>query len=147
MKSEGGHDFFFKEGTWLGEGRVQFSSSNDEIKFYTKWQVEGVKNSLITLKQLVEMQGINEKMLNSYTVQSISEGKFEIVLTNDLLREVHGKGVFDEGKIAWEFASKGVFEGFEIYEKTQDGSYRFHAEYATEDLFRTIIDGTIWRKS
>lgn len=147
MDNGKGHDFFFKEGTWLGEGRVQFSGSTDEIKFYTKWQVASEKNGLIVLKQLVEMQGINEKMQNTYTLQSIQDGKFEISLTNELLQDIKGRGLFDEGKIAWEFASKGVFEGFEIFEIKGDGTYQFHAEYSTEDLFRTIIDGTIWKKS
>lgn len=146
MDNGKGHDFFFKEGTWLGEGRVQFSSSTDEIKFYTKWQVGKEQKGVIVLKQLVEMQGINEKMTNTYTLQSIQDGKFEITLTNELLQDIKGKGLFNEGKIAWEFASKGVFEGFEIFEKEMDETYRFHAEYSTEDLFRTIIDGIIWKK-
>ncbi|CRX38968.1 hypothetical protein [Estrella lausannensis] len=146
MDNQKGHDFFFHEGTWLGEGRVQFSGSADEIKFYTKWQVGSEKNGAIVLKQLVEMQGINEKMLNTYTLQSIQNEKFEISLTNDLLQDVRGKGVYDTGKIAWEFTSKGIFEGFEIFEKKADGTYQFHAEYSTEDLFRTVIDGVLWKK-
>ncbi len=49
--------------------------------------------------------------------------------------------------IGWEFRLDHLgFEGFEFYEKSDSpDTYLMHAEYATNDDFRTVIHGKIWR--
>jgi hypothetical protein len=39
-----------------------------------------------------------------------------------------------------------VFEGFEVYEKQENGDYFLHGEYGEPHLFRTIVEGLIWCK-
>ena len=31
--------FLFEPGLWIGEGHVQFSSSPEQVKFYTRWKI------------------------------------------------------------------------------------------------------------
>ena len=38
------------------------------------------------------------------------------------------------------------FDGFELYEKIDDKNYTMRAEYATNDQFRTLIQGKLWQK-
>lgn len=141
------HDFIFNPGNWIGEGRITFSASPEHVRFYTKWQIEQTANGLIQSQQLVEMEGSNEKMENFFQFSNVLPASFEVELTNDLLGTIRGKGVIEAKTIAWEFRSHANFEGFEVYELQENGDYMLHAEYASPDQFRTIIDGRIWKKS
>ena len=76
----------------------------------------------------------------------VDSTSFEIWIENDQMVRVGGKGVIDPKKIAWEFRGKDNFEGFEVYELVDNGDYQMHAEYASGDQFRTIINGRIWKK-
>jgi hypothetical protein len=62
------------------------------------------------------------------------------------MERIGGKGIIDSAKIAWEIRGKDDFEGFELYELIAGGDYKVHAEYASTDQFRTIINGLIWRR-
>ena len=143
------HLFLFEAGQWIGEGRVKFSASPEQIKFYTKWTIPaatGDENPIIRCTQQVEMQGSSEQVVNNFQLSNISNGSFAIQIENDLVGKVQGKGVTDAKTIAWEFRGHPGFEGFEVYELTDNGDYMLHAEYSSPDQFRTIIDGRIWKK-
>lgn len=147
------HAFIFEPGQWIGEGRVRFSSSPDEIKFYTKWNIPDVKTGgtstdrqTIYCFQQVEMRGTNEQVLNQFCFSEITPLGFLIELENELVGKVRGKGVIEPKTIAWEFRGHSNFEGFEVYELLENGDYMLHAEYSSLDQFRTIIDGRIWKK-
>lgn len=141
-----GHLLFFEPGVWLGEGTIAFGASHDVIKFYTKWQIEKTGDTM-HCHQAVEMQNVDQKTINAYTVRNIDDGSFEIELTNEVLKEIKGKGSFNQTVLSWEFNIPDVFVGQETYEKmeAEPNLYSFHAEYASEELFRTIIDGIIWK--
>lgn len=142
MKNE--HVFIFTKGIWLGEGIISFKASPETIPFYTKWKIEEIKDGIIHAEQIVEMQGIQEKTVNTYTIALTDENAFSIQLMNENVQNVQGKGVLAPDIITWNFNADSI-EGFEVYEMNNDG-YSFHAEYAREDFFRTIIDGVLWRK-
>ena len=140
------HDFIFKPGLWVGEGRITFSVSPDRVHFYTKWIVEKENNHSIICQQHVEMEG-GSNVFNTFTIFNISPTTFSIELTNELLGSVQGTGLIDAKTIAWEFRSHSEFQGFEVYELQDNNDYMLHAEYSSMDQIRTIIDGRIWKKS
>jgi hypothetical protein len=141
------HHFIFSPGRWVGEGRITFSSSPDCLRFYTKWSIESIMNESIFSEQRVEMEGGEEHTINQFVFSNIGKESFLIELTNNLLGTIKGKGVMDEKTLAWEFRGNPDFEGFEVYELQENGDYMLHAEYASTDQFRTVIDGRIWMKS
>lgn len=143
------HQFIFKPGIWIGEGKVTFSSSPEHVNFYTKWIVsEPDSNGSINCQQLVEIRGVTEKVFNEVLVYQIYLDHFLIKLENNMLGSVVGKGVIDEKTIAWEYRGENQVDGFEIYHLQENGDYILHAEYASpKDEYRTIIDGLIWKKS
>lgn len=140
------HAFLFQPGEWLGEGKVTFSASPDVLRFYTRWNVADVSGGLILCQQLVEMQDQLESIHNAFCLTDIKEESFSIELSNDIIGSVGGKGIIDTKTIGWEFRHKDIFEGYEVYELESNGNYLLHAEYASPEQFRTIIDGKIWLK-
>jgi hypothetical protein len=146
------HLFIFQPGLWVGEGKIQFSSSPEQIKFYTKWDIpskqeeELLGTRKISCTQKVEMSGDTEQMTNRFTFAHVTPSGFTLKLENDLVGHVEGQGVIDGKTIAWEFRGHPNFEGFEVYELLDSGDYMLHAEYSSPDQFRTIIDGRIWKK-
>lgn len=141
------HKFIFHPGLWIGEGKVTFSASPDHIRFYTKWRIEHGVEGVIACWQQVEIQGTDEHVFNNFRMMNITPQGFDIELENELMGKIHGKGLVDEKTVAWEFRGGPEFEGFEVYELQEDGDYMVHAEYASPDQYRTIIDGRIWKKT
>lgn len=137
--------FILQPGIWIGEGKISFSASPDFIKFYTKWEVKESQPGHIKAKQVVEMQGIDEHVINFFEIREITERSFFVELESEAIGHVTGSGIFDEKMIAWEFRNQDAFEGFEVYELQENGDFLFHAEYASEQ-FRTLIDGLVWKK-
>jgi hypothetical protein len=141
------HDFLFQAGKWIGEGRVTFSASPEHVHFYTKWEINPLEDLQIHCQQRVEMRGVEENVFNKLVISEITSKTFSIEFENEMMGKVQGKGVIDDTTVAWEFHGKEGIEGFEVYELQENGDYMLHAEYATEDQYRTIIDGRIWKKS
>jgi hypothetical protein len=141
------HPFFLYEGHWIGEGKITFTSSPERLRFYTKWKIEKEEQGIIKCVQQVEMEGGEESAFNHFSFSSITPQGFVIELNSDQLGILKGKGIIDPKTIAWEFRGYPEFEGLEVYELQENGDYMLHAEYASTDQFRTIIDGRIWKKS
>lgn len=141
------HHFIFSPGQWIGEGRITFSASPEHMRFYTKWIIDEKLEKCIRCEQEVEIEGGVENVHNYFQFSEILTNDFIVELKNDLLGSVKGKGIIDDQTLAWEFRGHANFEGFEVYELQENGDYMVHAEYASPDLFRTIIDGRIWKKS
>lgn len=142
------HRFIFEPGPWLGEGKMTLSMMEEELSFYTRWNVpkpdgEGRIGSM----QEIQISGLNEIMQNQFAFFDINEKNFSIELENQSLGKVVGKGMINDKIIGWEFRLEHLgFEGFEFYEKVDlPDTYLMHAEYATNDDFRTVIHGKIWR--
>jgi len=142
------HSFLFEQKDWLGEGSINLSMVEDELQFYTRWNLGGADSSgEISALQEIQIQGISDVMHNQFCFRSITPTSFEIELENAALGLITGKGIIKDGLIAWEYRNPELgFEGFEFYEKQEDGSYHMRAEYATDDQSRTMIQGKIWQK-
>lgn len=141
-------EFLFKPSIWIGEGKITFSSSPDFVKFYTKWQITEEHPGFMHATQTVEMEGIEDHVVNTFTFYEITPDNFSVLLRNQLIGNLKGKGIIDANTIAWEFrGATDSFEGFEVYKLQENGDYALHAEYTSSDQFRTTIEGLIWKKS
>lgn len=140
------HLFIFKPGIWIGEGKVAFSVSPTRVRFFTRWEVKELGEKGFQCRQAVELEGVDEHVVNLYTFTHPTDQKFQVVLENELLEKISGAGFIEGNKIAWEFRGHETFEGFEVYQLEENGMYRMHAEYASPDQFRTMIEGIIWKK-
>ena len=141
------HDFIFKPGLWVGEGKVTFSASPERVRFYTKWTIEKEAEDEIVCQQHVEMEGGESNVYNTFVFSNIQKDSFNVELSSEILGSVQGKGLIDKKTIAWEFRDHPEFQGFEVYELQDNGDFMLHAEYSSTDQIRTIIDGRVWKKA
>lgn len=142
------HPFILSPSLWLGEGKIQLNMVEEELSFFTKWNVSK-KDELgkIECIQEIQVKGLSDIMQNQFLFYDLSPGAFNIELENVALGKITGTGIISDKVIAWEFKVNDIgFEGFEFYEKQDDLSYLMRAEYATADQFRTIITGKVWQK-
>lgn len=123
--------------------------SDEELHFFTRWNLGPLDPAgKIPAMQEVQITGVEEAMLNQFLITDLTPTHFTIELENAALGKIIGKGIIKDKLIAWEFRNKEIgFEGFEFYEKQDDGSYLMRAEYATPDHFRTMIRAKIWERS
>lgn len=139
--------FLFEAGVWNGSGVVQLSHSSETLSFTTQWKIEpqfGMDAYLVY--QQVQIDGISECMTNRYEVDASKQGEFALMLFNDALGSYRGQGVFNDTKIAWEFAHPGKLDGLEVYERIADDAYAFSSTYTGGDGFLTKITGTIQKQ-
>ena len=140
------HEFIFSPLVWIGEGRINFSTSPQHIKFYTKWEFIEEQPDLFKGLHQVEMQGVKEHVKNNYTFQMITDKTFELILESEMMGTVKGNGIITQNTLAWELVRDQTCEGFEVYERQVNGDYTFHAEYSSTE-HRTVVEGLIWKKS
>ena len=140
------HLFILKSNSWLGEGLITLNMIEEELSFYTKWQVaEKDFAGKVPSTQEIQIAGISENMKNELNFFDFTSKTFAVEMENTNIGRVLGAGVYNEKCIAWEFRDNDLnFEGFEAYHLLDDGSYKMHAEYVTSDQFRTQIEGRIW---
>ncbi|MCK4934971.1 MAG: hypothetical protein KAR79_05230 [Simkaniaceae bacterium] len=143
------HAFIFKPGVWLGEGKIKLSMVQEKLSFHTKWKIMPQDDTgYIECLQEIHISGISDVMINQFILYDILQKDFCIELENQTMGKVVGKGLLNPQRIAWEFRLGHLgFEGFECYELQEDETYLMHAEYATNDDFRTEIHGKIWKKT
>lgn len=146
MASPSYHSFLLNPGDWTGKGTVSFSASPDEIPFETSWKIDPIKEGKIVCWQEVKIGETEDPLRNHFQFSELTDASFSISLENEILGSVFGTGIIDSYTIAWEFRAQIGFQGYEVYTLEKDGSYSFHAEYASPDQFRTIIDGKIEKK-
>ncbi len=148
MKQKQQDHFIFTPGVWLGQGTISFSMSAEQLSFNMRWIINKEADNIIVVTQEIDVHDVPEKMLNTFSFSEIEDSKFSVNLKNDILGSVHGTGVIDEKVLAWEFRGNNQeFEGFEVFEKQEDGVYLTKAEYTSKDQMRTMIEGSIWQKA
>ncbi len=141
------HKFILSPSTWLGEGKIQLNMVEEELPFYTRWNVgQKDKTGIIECVQEIQVKGLSDMMHNQFLFFDLAPGAFSVDLDNPALGKISGKGLITDKTIAWEFRAPQIgFEGFEMYEKQADDVYLLHAEYATTDQLRTVIRGKVWQ--
>lgn len=140
------HRFLLTPTTWLGQGKIQLNMVSEELTFFTRWNAANRDtDGKIECFQEIQVKGLSDIMLNEFLIHPVTSGEFTIDLENQALGRVSGKGLVNDKVIAWEFRVEEIgFEGFELYEKQDDQNYIMRAEYATNDQFRTLIQGKLW---
>lgn len=139
------HIFLFKPKAWIGEGMITLNMVEEELFFYTKWNV--LENDCGKIRSVQELQisGISENMRNELTFFDFTDKNFSVEMENLNIGKVIGRGIIDDKVIAWEFRDNEMnFEGYETYHLQGDGSYLMRSEYVTSDQFRTQIEGKMW---
>lgn len=140
------HQFLLEPFVWIGEGKINFQASKDVVHFFTKWTPVNLTPQELTFLQEVELHGLQQTTRNLFTFQLFKHGHLNVILENDLMGKVTGKGIYNDKTIAWELRDQPGTEGFEVYELQESGEYHFKAEYTAGDLFHTYIEGRIWKK-
>jgi len=140
------HDFILNPNNWIGEGTITLNMVEEELAFYTKWQVQTPDFAgKIVSSQELQITGIAENMRNELTFYDFTSNSFTVEMENLNIGKVIGVGIFDKNVVAWEFRENDLhFEGFETYKLNKDGSYQMHAEYVTSDQSRTQINGRLY---
>ena len=145
------HSFILKPDAWLGEGKIQLNMVDEELSFFTRWNISPKSpEGKIECLQEIQVKGLSDIMMNQFLLSNLGHsetGEFAIELENQALGKVTGKGLINDKVIAWEFRVPEIgFEGFEFYEKIDEETYLMRAEYSTADEFRTLIQGKIWKQ-
>lgn len=142
------HSFLFSPGKWLGEGKISLNMLDEELVFFTRWNVCALEDGMIECTQEIQVKGLSDVMVNHFRISSIQSSTFALFMENHAIGKVNGTGIIGPSLIGWEFRSEEIgFEGFESYEKQQDDTYLMQGEFATVDQLRTSIKGKIWKQS
>ncbi|MCH9609710.1 MAG: hypothetical protein S4CHLAM45_01000 [Chlamydiales bacterium] len=138
------HSFLLNPGVWDGQGKISFSFSEDAFDFTMRWTVQPEQKEEILFHQTIEIEELSQQMRNNFSASNVSEDGFVILLRNETIGAIKGRGVIDPKVIAWEFRDPGQgFEGFEVYALQEDGGYKMRAEFTGGDGLRTFVKGTI----
>jgi hypothetical protein len=143
------HQFLLTPYPWLGQGKIQLNMVSEELAFFTRWSAENADgDGRIECLQEIQVKGLSDIMHNEFLIYNLTSGEFSIDLENQALGKITGTGLINEKVIAWEFRIEEIgFEGFELYEKQDENNYLMRAEYATNDQFRTSIQGRLWKQT
>jgi hypothetical protein len=140
------HQFILNPHSWLGEGKIQLSMVDEELGFFTRWNISASESGRIESIQEIQVKGLSDIMINEFSFFDLTHNSFSIELENQALGKIRGTGLISDKIIAWEFRVPDIgFEGFEFYERETETSYLMRAEYATRDQFRTLIRGRVWK--
>ena len=138
------HPFILTPSTWEGKGTITFNMSTEKLHFSTIWFIENDENGSIKCTQDIQIDDVPDKMINKMHITNISDNKFMINLTNEILGCINGTGLIDKKILAWEFRGNELdFEGFEIFERQEDDTYLTRSEFTSKDQMRTMIEGSI----
>ncbi len=141
----GGKHWLYQPGIWLGRGTLSISAVTEVLGLSVRWTVEPECESGIEALQEIEMQGDGTPLQNKYRFFDITADSFRIELKNEFIGKVLGVGIIDDKRFAWEFRDTGSgFEGVEVYERQSDDTYRFHANFLSQDQLKTSVEGVMW---
>lgn len=118
--------------------------AEDILNFSMSWTILPEEEGKIYFNQVIAINDIADRMRNNFCVYNMTASEFEIDLENAIVGKVIGKGVISPKVIAWEFRRRDQeFEGYEIYELQENGSYKMRAEFTAGEGLRTHVEGFI----
>lgn len=140
------HAFIFVPGKWLGEGSIELNMIEEKLHYFTRWKVgETEGGGIIECSQELQVKGLSDLMVNQFIFSELQGDTFSVLMENHSVGKVEGKGFIRPNMIGWEFRVPALgFEGFEFYEKQEEGLYHVHGEFSTQDDLRTVLHGKIW---
>lgn len=138
--------FIFQPGLWIGEGKIKFSHSPQELRFFTKWTISPEIEGKIHAFQQVEMEHSPEQIRNHFLFSDLSETYFAVQLESEDMGLIEGKGIIKPSTLTWKFEREN-FEGSESYQLNPDNDELLLSAEYIHDGFSTFIQGRLWRKS
>ncbi|MBM3208216.1 MAG: hypothetical protein FJZ57_06415, partial [Chlamydiae bacterium] len=85
------HAFILKPHQWLGEGKIVLNMVEEELAFFTRWNVSQKDNSgLIECVQEIQVKGLSDVMLNQFLFTNFTNNSFDIELENQALGKIVG---------------------------------------------------------
>jgi hypothetical protein len=153
------HRFLLTPGEWVGSGTINLSMevrSNNEsaqssniLEYTATWSVSPKDASgRIECIQHVRVNGFSEVVVNHLSFYDFQRSSFKIDLDSESLGKITGLGLITDKTLAWEYhVVETGFNGLEIFEKNLDHSYTMRAEYTTFDQLRTVIKGSLRKKT
>lgn len=122
--------------------------AEDALPFTMRWTILPREDGEIFFNQVIDVESFSENMRNQFCIWNVTDTQFEIRLENHLIGKVTGSGLISPTVIAWEFKNpEQELQGFEVYEKQTDGSYKMRAEFTAGEGLRTCVRGFIERAS
>lgn len=137
--------FILTPGIWLGEGKITLSTSPEELRFYTKWEIEQATPTSLKALQLVEIEGVKGQLINRFYIDEITADAFVIWLENEHIPLIQGAGSLTPTFLSWNFLAEDRLVGKESYQQQPNGDYLLTAEYVSAS-HRTTISGHLWKK-
>ena len=110
------HKFIFEPFSWIGEGHITLNMVDEELVFYTKWNVlkSDVTEKIQSIPGNPKYPEFRKNMRNELTFFDFAKNSFSVEMENLNIGKVIGSGIVDDKVIAWEFRNNEVnFEGFE----------------------------------
>lgn len=130
-------------GHWLGEGEIAITGSEEKIHFYTKWYVLPIQDEMIRAVQVVEKEGVEDHIINSYCFSRIEENSFLVEVDNEMLGTAIAEGKIEGSVVRWEFSSDTPCPGFEQYQPSEGEEIHMLAGF-TSEAYQTMVEGRIW---
>ena len=140
-------EFILQPGIWLGQGKISFAHSPENLNYYTKWKIEEQKDGIIKAIQIVELEENKDQRIHSFTFQLMTSTTFQVILEIEGINKVEGAGLYHADFVCWNFQNQQDFQGIEIYQRQTHESFTLRSEYGSTEAFKTTIDGLIWFKS
>ena len=138
-------EFILKEGIWLGEGTIALSSSTEQMKFYTKWEIAPESRGQIEATQTIQLQGENQVSRNFFFFTAITETTFTLTIKNEQVEAVQALGSRRPRQVSWNYTAGSTLEGKESYTHLQNQQLLLKAEYGSGQ-YQTMIEGKLWKK-
>ncbi len=69
------HSFIFTPSLWLGEGKITLSMVEEELNFFTRWNVSHKDPyGIIECTQEIQIKGLSDMMLNQFIFLMFPQG-------------------------------------------------------------------------
>lgn len=119
---------------WLGQGFITLRGIVDQMRFFTRWTIGE------EILQEVEIQGIEEKQVNLYTISH----DLIVTLENESLGLWEGRGERQEHHLSWKLFSpdKSLF-GEEHFFHLPNGRIKTRAIFSDPEGSYTLVEGEI----
>ena len=78
------HSFMFSPGRWLGEGKICLNMVEEELFFFTRWNIGLEEDGCIECVQEIQVKGLSEVMINHFRISNIQPVSFSLFILDHL---------------------------------------------------------------
>lgn len=139
--------FFDETKQWRGEGTLTVSDLEQPIQILISLDLVETSSHFgsLSYEHSLIFQGMNEVVENTYVLHSFEKGKFQIEISNQAWGKILGVGIFTDRFFGFEIGShENQFQGYEYYQKTEEGFWSVEGEYVSNGDMRSQVKGFIY---